>query len=56
MGMVVLGDNSTLPVTMDLMMPHVKALRLGAPDACLVRDMPYMSYQVSKLSHACGCA
>ncbi len=48
MGMVVLGYNSTLPVTMDLMMPHVKAVRLGAPDAYLVGDMPYMSYQVSK--------
>ncbi len=48
MGMVVLGYNSTLPVTMDLMMPHVKAVRLGAPDVYLVGDMPYMSYQVSK--------
>jgi 3-methyl-2-oxobutanoate hydroxymethyltransferase len=47
-GMVVYGYNSTLPVTMDLMMPHVKAVRLGAPDAYLVGDMPYMSYQVSK--------
>lgn len=46
-GMVVYGYNSTLPVTMDLMMPHVKAVRLGAPDAYLVGDMPYMSYQVS---------
>ncbi|MGO8879306.1 MAG: 3-methyl-2-oxobutanoate hydroxymethyltransferase [Desulfomonilaceae bacterium] len=48
MGMVVLGYNSTLPVTMDLMIPHVKAVRLGAPDAYLVGDMPYMSYQISK--------
>ncbi len=47
-GMVVYGYNSTLPVTMDLMMPHVKAVRLGAPDVYLVGDMPYMSYQVSK--------
>jgi 3-methyl-2-oxobutanoate hydroxymethyltransferase len=46
-GMVVYGYDSTLPVTMDLMMPHVKAVRLGAPDAYLVGDMPYMSYQVS---------
>jgi 3-methyl-2-oxobutanoate hydroxymethyltransferase len=46
-GMVVYGFNSTLPVTMDLMMPHVKAVRLGAPEAYLVGDMPYMSYQVS---------
>lgn len=48
MGMVVFGYDSTLPVTMDLMMPHVKAVRLGAPLAYLVGDMPYMSYQVSK--------
>lgn len=47
-GMVVYGLNSTLPVTMDLMMPHVKAVRLGAPEAYLVGDMPYMSYQVCK--------
>jgi 3-methyl-2-oxobutanoate hydroxymethyltransferase len=47
-GMVIYGYNSTLPVTMDLMMPHVKAVRLGAPDVYLVGDMPYMSYQVSK--------
>ncbi len=48
MGMVVFGYDSTLPVTVDLMMPHVKAVRLGAPDTYLVGDMPYMSYQVSK--------
>lgn len=48
MGMVVFGYDSTLPVTMDLMIPHVKAVRLGAPDVYLVADMPYMSYQVSK--------
>ncbi len=47
-GMVVYGFNSTLPVTMDLMMPSVKAVRLGAPDVYLVGDMPYMSYQISK--------
>jgi 3-methyl-2-oxobutanoate hydroxymethyltransferase len=47
-GMVVYGYGSTLPVTIDLMMPHVKAVRLGAPDAYLIGDMPYMSYQVSK--------
>lgn len=46
-GMVIYGYDSTLPVTMDLMIPHVKAVRLGAPDVYLVGDMPYMSYQVS---------
>jgi 3-methyl-2-oxobutanoate hydroxymethyltransferase len=48
MGMVVFGYNSTLPVTMDLMIPHVQAVRLGAPEVYLVGDMPYMSYQISK--------
>jgi 3-methyl-2-oxobutanoate hydroxymethyltransferase len=47
-GMVVYGLDSTLPVTMDLMLPHVKAVRKAAPDPYLVGDMPYMSYQVSK--------
>jgi 3-methyl-2-oxobutanoate hydroxymethyltransferase len=47
-GMVVYGFGSTLPVTVDLMMPHVKAVRLGAPNAYLIGDMPYMSYQISK--------
>jgi len=46
-GMVVYGYDSTLPVTIDLMMPSVKAVRLGAPDVYLVGDMPYMSYQPS---------
>jgi 3-methyl-2-oxobutanoate hydroxymethyltransferase len=46
--MVVMGYDSTLPVTMDLMVPHVQAVRKGAPDVYLVADMPYMSYQVSK--------
>jgi 3-methyl-2-oxobutanoate hydroxymethyltransferase len=47
-GMVVYGYDSTLPVTVDLMMPSVKAVRMGAPDVYLVGDMPYMSYQPSK--------
>jgi 3-methyl-2-oxobutanoate hydroxymethyltransferase len=46
-GNVIYGYDSTLPVTMDLMMPSVKAVRLGAPDVYLVGDMPYMSYQPS---------
>ncbi len=46
-GMVVYGYDSTLPVTMDLMMPCVQAVRKGAPDVYLVGDMPYMSYQTS---------
>ncbi|MBZ4688578.1 MAG: 3-methyl-2-oxobutanoate hydroxymethyltransferase [Clostridia bacterium] len=48
LGMTVYGMDSTLPVTMDMMVNHAKAVRKGAPTAFLVGDMPYMSYQVSK--------
>ncbi|MCR4397627.1 MAG: 3-methyl-2-oxobutanoate hydroxymethyltransferase [Firmicutes bacterium] len=47
LGMTVLGYDSTLPVTMDIMIPHTQAVRRGAPTAFLIGDMPYMSYQVS---------
>jgi 3-methyl-2-oxobutanoate hydroxymethyltransferase len=46
-GMTTYGWESTLPVTMDLLIPHTKAVRKGAPNAFLIGDMPYMSYQVS---------
>lgn len=45
--MVVLGLESTLPVTMDDMIHHCKAVARGAKYAFLVGDMPFMSYQVS---------
>jgi len=47
-GMTVFGYDSTLPVTMDLLIPHTQAVRKGAPNVFLIGDMPYMSYQVSK--------
>ena len=47
LGMTVLGYESTLPVTMDVMIPHAQAVRRGAPGAFLIGDMPYMSYQIS---------
>jgi 3-methyl-2-oxobutanoate hydroxymethyltransferase len=47
MGMTTYGWDSTLPVTMDLLIPHTKAVRKGAPNVFLIGDMPYMSYQVS---------
>ncbi|MGE5485504.1 MAG: 3-methyl-2-oxobutanoate hydroxymethyltransferase [Ignavibacteriales bacterium] len=47
LGMTVLGYDSTLPVTMDVMIPHAQAVRRGAPGAFFIGDMPYMSYQVS---------
>lgn len=48
LGMTVLGYESTLPVDMDTMVTHAKAVRKGAPTAFVVGDMPYMSYQVNK--------
>ena len=47
LGMTTYGYDSTLPVTMDLIIPHTKAVRKGSPSAFLIGDMPYMTYQVS---------
>ena len=47
LGMVVLGYENTLPVTMDEMIHHCKAVARGARLALLVGDMPFLSYQVS---------
>ncbi len=47
LGMVVLGYPNTLPVTMDDMLHHCKAVARGAKLALLIGDMPFMSYQVS---------
>ncbi len=43
--MTVLGLASTIPMTMDEMLHHTKAVRRGAPDSFVVFDMPFMSYQ-----------
>ncbi len=48
LGMVVLGYENTLPVTMDEMLHHTKAVKRGNSRALLVADMPYLSYQVKK--------
>ncbi len=45
LGMVVLGYDSTVPVTMDEMIHHAAAVRRGAPAAFVVGDMPFGSYQ-----------
>lgn len=47
LAMVVLGYENTLPVTMDEMLHHARAVARGAKTALLVGDMPFMSYQVS---------
>jgi len=45
LGMVVLGYDTTIPVTMDEMLHHVKAVVRGTRKAHVVADMPFMSYQ-----------
>ena len=47
LGMVVLGYENTLPVTMDEMLHHARAVSRGARSALLIGDMPFMSYQAS---------
>jgi 3-methyl-2-oxobutanoate hydroxymethyltransferase len=47
LGMVVLGYENTLAVTMEDMLHHCKAVRRGASSPLLVGDMPFLSYQAS---------
>jgi 3-methyl-2-oxobutanoate hydroxymethyltransferase len=47
LGMVVLGYESTIPVTMEEMLHHTKAVVRGTKQAMVVGDMPFMSYHVS---------
>lgn len=48
LGMVVLGYDSTIPVTMEDMIHHTKAVQRGAKDTFIVVDMPFMSYHLSR--------
>lgn len=55
LGMVVLGHENTLPVTLDDMLHHTRAVRRGVRRSLLVADMPYGSYHVDvaeSLRHA----
>ncbi|WP_096200908.1 3-methyl-2-oxobutanoate hydroxymethyltransferase [Bacillus sp. FJAT-45350] len=47
LGMVVLGYDSTVPVTLDDMVLHTKAVRRGAKDTFVVTDMPFLTYHGS---------
>jgi len=47
LGMVVLGYESTIPVTMDEMLHHTRAVVRGAKQAMVIGDMPFMSYHIS---------
>ena len=48
LGNVVLGYDSTVPVTMEEMLHHTKAVRRAVKFALLVGDMPFMSFNISK--------
>ncbi|PPA71241.1 3-methyl-2-oxobutanoate hydroxymethyltransferase [Jeotgalibacillus proteolyticus] len=48
LGMVVLGYDSTVPVTLEDMIHHTKAVKRGAADTFIVVDMPFMTYHLSK--------
>jgi 3-methyl-2-oxobutanoate hydroxymethyltransferase len=47
LGMVVLGYESTIPVTMDEMLHHTKAVVRGTEQALIIGDMPFMTYHAS---------
>ena len=47
LGMVVLGYDSTIPVTMEVMLHHTRAVSRAVKNAMVIGDMPFMSYQVS---------
>src|SRR5215831_7863257 len=46
-GMVVLGYENTIPVTVDELLPVCRAVRRGAKHPLLIGDLPFMSFQVS---------
>ncbi|MEA4904741.1 MAG: 3-methyl-2-oxobutanoate hydroxymethyltransferase [Petrimonas sp.] len=48
LGMVFQGHESTLPVTVDEIIYHTKAVARGVKNALIVADMPFLSYHVSK--------
>ncbi len=47
LGMVVLGYDSTIPVTLEVMLHHTRAVVRGAKNALVVGDMPFMTYHLS---------
>lgn len=47
LGMVTLGYNGTIPVTMEDCISHCQAVRRGAPNTWIIGDMPFGSYQAS---------
>ena len=50
LGMVVQGQETTLPVSLDEMIYHAAAVRRGAPNNFIIVDMPFMSYATPELA------
>lgn len=48
LGMIMLGYDTTVPVTLDDMIHHIRPVVKGAPDTFIIGDMPFGSYNVSK--------
>ncbi|HWB87327.1 MAG TPA: 3-methyl-2-oxobutanoate hydroxymethyltransferase [Bryobacteraceae bacterium] len=47
LGTVIMGRDTTIPVTLDVMIHHTRAVTHGARRALVVADMPFLTYQVS---------
>ncbi|HUI55776.1 MAG TPA: 3-methyl-2-oxobutanoate hydroxymethyltransferase [Bryobacteraceae bacterium] len=47
LGVVILGNETTIPVTMDAMVHHTRAVANGAKRALVIADLPFLSYQAS---------
>lgn len=48
LGMALLGYDTTLPVTMDVMIHHTKAVTRGSGDCMVIGDMPFLSYHLTR--------
>lgn len=47
LGMVIMGQETTIPVTLDVMIHHTRAVAHGARRALVIADLPFLTYQVS---------
>ncbi len=47
LGTVIMGEDTTLPVTLDIVVHHTRAVARGATRALVVADMPFLTYQVN---------